>query len=92
MKARSKIFENSFKTSKILKRDTDKVMMYYNMPEYLIELNYVPTKIFPSQSESVQSKRFPDMRKIIEYFQNCDGTVPSLILLELESLHQDDHN
>ena len=47
VKARNKIIGNCFKSSKILKRDTDKILMYYNMPKYLIELNFVPTKIFP---------------------------------------------
>ena len=32
------------------------------------------------------------MLKVLEYFQNCNRTVPSLILLELESLHEEDSN
>ena len=51
LKVRNKIIDTCFKDSKILKRPIDKVIMYFNMPEFLISLNYTPSRIFPPNLE-----------------------------------------
>ena len=53
-----------FKDSQILKRDVDKAMMYYNLPEYLIMQMFIPTRLFPNKNDD----KYPDGDKILEYF------------------------
>ena len=56
LKVRSKIIDRCFQDSKILKRPIDKVIMYFNMPEFLIALNYIPSRIFPPNPERTAGK------------------------------------
>ena len=46
-KLRQKSLENVFEGSEILKREIDKVILYYNLPEYIINKILVPSKLYP---------------------------------------------
>lgn len=85
-KLKFELIESIFQGSKILKRQTDKVLMYYNLPPYILENLFYATKLFPSSEASQKEGRLPQSSKIIQYFDgNSQKEIPNLILLELES-------
>ena len=87
-KQNNKLIEICFKKSKILKRQADRVVMYYNMPAFLISFKFVPTMIFPQKSST---QKFPDMNKLIDYFtQSKQSNIPNLIIFQAESLNEED--
>ena len=59
-------------------------MMYYNMPPYIVSNLYTPSRLFPGRDDKNDKERFPEMSKIINYFQNSPNDIPSLILIEIE--------
>lgn len=80
LKLKNKLHFQMFKDSKILKRDVDKAMMYYNLPEYLIMQMFIPTRLFPNKD----ADKFPLADKILEYFDSKQNRkVPNLILIEI---------
>jgi hypothetical protein len=46
-KLRQKSLENLFDGSEILKREIDRVILYYNLPEYIVNKILVPSRLFP---------------------------------------------
>jgi hypothetical protein len=79
-----------FKSSEILKRDVDKVLMYFNLPDYIIKNMLLPSKLFPQKVNDTSSgaeqeqNKFPNMSKVIDYFSKKKGHVPNLILMEVK--------
>ena len=72
------LLQNIFQGSKILKRDVDKSMLYFNLPDYIIKNMLVPTKLFPRSNDST----FPQISKIIDYFNTKKKHIPNIIVLE----------
>jgi hypothetical protein len=83
-KLKSELIESVFSGSRILKRGVDKVMMYYNMPKFIISHLFTPSRLFPSK-DGGDKERYPEMSKVINYFESSPRDIPSLILIDIET-------
>ena len=79
-KRKSILINSVFKNSSILKKETDKAILYFNLPEYILSQMIVPTKVFPVQTGDL----YPESAKIIEFFGQKKGHVPNMFLLEIK--------
>ena len=80
-KTKKELLHSIFRGSNILKRDVDKAILYYNLPEFLVSQMFVPQKM---NTDPNQNSNFPEAAKIIQYFnQNQNHKVPNLILFEI---------
>lgn len=74
------LLHSVFRHSDILKKDVEKVILYFNLPEYLIRHLYLPTKLFPGENSE---QRFPEATKIVDYFSKKKFPTPNLFIFEL---------